>query len=73
VCETFEEAPLADQDPPRPPVVAEIWAQGLGDAAAGALLAPDVIDIEIVAPVEVGNDLVTGCEGFACAQRWRAF
>ena len=69
MCEPLEEPSLVDQAAPRPPVVEEIRTQGFGYAAAGALLTPDVVNVEVVAPVKVGNDLVTGHEGVARAQR----
>ena len=58
VREPLEDATLLEQPAPPLAVVGAVRAQDLGDAAAGPLFAPYLVDVEDAAPVEVARDLV---------------
>jgi hypothetical protein len=69
VREPLENPSFPEQPAPRPSVLDAIRAQDLGDAAAGSLLAPDVVNVEDSASVEGGNHPITGREKLAFAQQ----
>ena len=70
VREPLEDTPLPKQHTPRPSILDAIRTQDLGDAAAGPLLTPDLIDVEGASPVDVVRDRVVGSEELTFAQ-WR--
>jgi hypothetical protein len=70
VREPFKDPSFPEQAGPCSSVLDAIRTQDLGDAAAGPLLAPDIVDVENTAPAEVGQDPVVGCKELAFAQRW---
>ena len=67
--EPFKGPSFPEQTDPCSSVLAAIRAQDLGDAAAVPLLAPDIVDVEGMAPAKVGQDLVAGRKTLAFAQR----
>jgi hypothetical protein len=71
VGELLEQAPLSHQGAHRPPILETIGARRLGDNAARSLLAPRVVDVEVVAPDHVGYYLVAGRETLPCDEGGR--
>src|SRR5262245_5262337 len=55
----LQEPSLAQHAAPVAQDIQTVWAQGLGDAAAPALRAPHLIDVEHIPTPYVGDDFVT--------------
>src|SRR5262249_49373616 len=66
----LQETSLAQYPAPVARVVQAVWAQCLGDAAARALRAPYLIDVERISAPHMGHDCVTRGKLFAvCCHR----